>query len=124
MRWQPEPSQASVSANGYSIPSTGIKYRAYSDEAGWSAWKTNGAAAGDTSKTYNMKAVEMQWNTTSAENAYYDLYYRVYVPGRGWAWLGQECTDGRRLYEGKLYFRDGGCDSAEDKVFISVYYSK
>ena len=41
--------QASVSANGYSIPSTGIKYRAYSDEAGWSAWKTNGAAAGDTS---------------------------------------------------------------------------
>ena len=87
--------QASVSANGYSIPSTGIKYRAYSDEAGWSAWKTNGAAAGDTSKTYNMKAVEMQWNTTSAENAYYDLYYRVYVPGRGWlGWAKNAQTAG------------------------------
>ena len=87
--------QASVSANGYSIPSTGIKYRAYGDEAGWSAWKTNGAAAGDTSKTYNMKAVEMQWNTTSAENAYYDLYYRVYVPGRGWlGWAKNAQTAG------------------------------
>ena len=87
--------QASVSANGYSIPSTSIKYRAYSDEAGWSAWKTNGAAAGDTSKTYNMKAVEMQWNTTSAENAYYDLYYRVYVPGRGWlGWAKNAQTAG------------------------------
>ena len=87
--------QASVSANGYSIPSTGIKYRAYSDEAGWSAWKTNGVAAGDTSKTYNMKAVEMQWNTTSAENAYYDLYYRVYVPGRGWlGWAKNAQTAG------------------------------
>lgn len=87
--------QVTVSANGYSIPSTGIKYRAYSDEAGWSVWKTNGASAGDTSKTYNMKAIEMQWNTTSAEKSNYDLYYRVYVPGRGWlGWAKNAQTAG------------------------------
>ena len=108
--------QATVSANGYSIPSTGVKYRAYSDEAGWSDWKTNGAAAGETSKTYNMKAIEMQWNTESYSYLPdFELYYRVYVPGRGW--LGW-AKDGQTVGD----YTKGNYISAMEAIIVPKMY--
>ncbi|WP_026834764.1 DNRLRE domain-containing protein [Eubacterium xylanophilum] len=74
--------QMDLDSNNYNIGD--VKYMIYKNNA-WTNWVSCGSTAGNTSDSGYVKAIKMKATDNSgAESSYYDIYYRVYVPGKGW----------------------------------------
>lgn len=65
-----------------------VSYRSYIQKTGWQAWKTTTNASISGTKT-NKRVERVQLKLSGQVNTLYDIYYRVYVKGKGWTGWGK-----------------------------------
>nr|MBP3599140.1 DNRLRE domain-containing protein [Eubacterium sp.] len=103
-----------LDANGYSVGN--VKCRAYYEGAtkGWTSWIGSGEDVGDETKACKIKAIQMKaYNDEEGtiESTRYNIYYRVYVPGRGWLGWAKNGGDSGD-------YTSSGCISAMQAILV------
>ncbi|MDV6329095.1 hypothetical protein Q5L94_13680, partial [Idiomarina sp. Sol25] len=59
-----------------------IKYRTYTQNAGWQDWKSNGEISGSDDETTKIEAIAIE--LTGELSKSYDVYYRAHCQDYGW----------------------------------------
>ena len=78
--------RVSLKAGAQSLGNSSVKYRTYLQTYGWQSWVSNGASSAKAGSGKRMEAIEI--SLTGDISSQYDIYYRSYVTGFGWACNG------------------------------------